>query len=69
MKVKTLKNFIYDGTFRKVGEIFNMKDEDAKSYESRHWVITGAKVPVKLANAPELPATLPPLTVDGKKKK
>lgn len=66
MKVKAKKNLIYNGTFRKAGEIFPMQDADAHDYEKRGWVAT----PVKVKTAPDLPAGLPPLEVTphGKKK-
>lgn len=62
MKVKAKKNFIYDGTFRKAKEIFDMPDSVARDYEKRGWLQTAKKV----STAPELPAGLPP--IDGKKK-
>lgn len=65
MKVKARKNLIYDGTFRKAGEVFQMTDSDARDYENRHWVQT-AKAQPQLAN---VPAELPPLNVDKSKKK
>ena len=68
MKVKALKNLIYDGSFYKIGEIFTMKDTDVTNFEMLKLVIRllqGSKPAVK-ANVPN---ELPPLTVDGKKKK
>lgn len=65
MKVKALKNIIYDGTFHKAGDVFSMTNENAASYAQRHWVV----MPKNSGTATELPASLPPLTVDGKKKK
>lgn len=68
MKVKALKNLIYDGTFHKTGEVFDMADKDVVDYENRHWVIRllqGSKPALKT----NVPNSLPPLTVDGKKKK
>lgn len=68
MKVKVLKNFIYDGAFRLKDEVIDMPTADVDSYERRHWVIR------QLQTAPDLPAAkingLPPLEADhGRKKK
>ena len=68
MKVKALKNLIYDGSFYKVGEVFTMKDTDVTNFEMLKLVIRllqGSRPEVK-ANVPN---ALPPLTVEGKKKK
>lgn len=72
MKVKAKTNFIYDGTFRKAGEIFPMKDADAADYAKRGWVATPAAV--KLSDASTLEVAplkgLPPLeAVPSRKKK
>lgn len=68
MKVKALKNLIYDGSFYKVGEVFTMKDTDVTNFETLKLVIRllqGSKPALKT----NVPNSLPPLTVDGKKKK
>lgn len=67
MKVKVLKNFIYDGAFRLKGEVIDMPTADVDSYERRHWVIRQLQGEVKPSTAPQ---TLPPLEADhGRKKK
>lgn len=68
MKVKARKNLIYEGAFYKADEVFNMKDEDAASYESRNWVFRPLKN-AKAGDNSNVPNALPPLTFDGKKKK
>ena len=73
MKVKALKNLIYDGTFHKANEVFSMPEDDAADYETRHWVIRPLQTSTNTAKAPELPATivneLPPLNDIVRKKK
>ena len=69
MKVKALKNLIYDGSFHKTGEVFSMADNAFVGYENRHLVIRLLQDAKSNATAPDLPASLPPLTIDGKKKK
>lgn len=68
MKVKARKNLIYKGAFYKAGEVFNMTDEDAASYERRNWVFRPLKN-AKVGGASNVPNALPPLAVEGKKKK
>ena len=68
MKVKALKNLIYDGSFYKVGEVLTMKDTDVTNFETLKLVIRllqGSKPETKS----NVPNSLPPLTLDGKKKK
>lgn len=69
MKVKALKNLIYNGTFHLSGDVFIMKDADVTGYENRHWVIRllQDKKPAVKTNAQP---GLPPLEVEprGKKK-
>ena len=69
MKVKALKNLIYNGSFFKAGEVFLMSDKVVVAYENRKLVIRLLQNSKPEAKVPDLPASLPPLTVDGKKKK
>jgi len=66
MKVKALKNLIYNGTFHQTGDVFDMKDSEVTDFENRHWVIrllqSGTKPAAKVNG-------LPPLEVDVKSKK
>lgn len=71
MKVKAKTNFIYDGTFRKVGEIFPMKDADAADYAKRGWVAMPAVVKLTDTPPPEISPLkgLPPLEAVSPRKK
>ena len=68
MKVKVLKNFIYDGAFRLKDEVIDMPTTDVDSYERRHWVFRQLKDALEEAIATV--DKLPPLEADhGRKKK